>query len=60
METANHYGQLFSLVAVGFALAAIIGTILRARSFSLWRMYGFKVFGIYYIAKYGERRERPR
>lgn len=39
------------------ALAAILMTMIRARDFSLFRMYGWGLFGIYHVAQYGERRD---
>lgn len=46
------------LLAFGmvFALVGILLTLIRARGFSLWHEYGFRIFGIYHVAMYGERR----
>ena len=61
MNTELHHLQM-ALVAYGVAcaLVAIVGTLIQARRFSLWQTYGFKIFEILYVAKYGERRNNNR
>jgi hypothetical protein len=52
------YHLQMALLAFGmvFALLGILFTLIRARNFSLWHMYGFQIFGIYHVAMFGERR----
>lgn len=51
-----HYQMALLAFGMVFALVGILLTLIRARGFSLWHEYGFRIFGIYHVAMFGERR----